>query len=301
MQPLSLSPIGVYDSGVGGLTVVRALKRVLPWERIIYLGDTARVPYGGRPAPEIRRFSLEITDFLAGQGAKMIVVACNTSSALALEYLRQRRSIPTVGMIDPGARAAVRSTTSGRIGVIATEGTIRSGAYSEAIRRLAPGVSVSGAACPGLVPLIEAGLIESDEMIHTLEGYLQPLKHGAVDTLLLGCTHYPFIGSQIRDILGPDISIVDPAHEVAVAVYRALGDLGLSAAKEAGGGSQQAGVGFDAGVEFYVTGDPGAFSQVASQLVGYPVRATRVSLVPPGRRPEDMGLNTSVRATAVEF
>ncbi|HHY47260.1 MAG TPA: glutamate racemase [Firmicutes bacterium] len=281
---MNLSPIGVYDSGLGGLTVVRALKRVLPGEKIIYLGDTARVPYGRRPAQEIRRFAIEITDFLVSQGAKMVVVACNTSSALALEYLRQQRRVPSVGMIDPGARAAVRATPSGRIGLIATESTIKSGAYNEAIRRLAPGATIMGVACPALVPLIEAGRIEGQELVHALEIYLEPFKRGAVDTVLLGCTHYPFIESQIRRILGPGVATVDPANEVALAVYRALNDLGLLAAMEAGGASHHDSIASTGDVKFYVTGDPEGFSRVASRLTGLPIRARKVSLTSPSSR-----------------
>lgn len=215
------SPIGVFDSGIGGLTVVAALRRTLPCEKILYLGDTARVPYGGKSPETVTRYSKEISDILVAEGAKMIVVACNTASALAVASLSLSYPVPLVGVIEPGAAAAVLATRNGRVGVIATRATIGSDAYGKAIRALNPDVCVTAVACPLLVPLIEEGLLD-DEITRTmLRRYLEPLLKAGIDTLVLGCTHYPLLKRVIARICGKQVTLVDSAENCALAV-RAL-------------------------------------------------------------------------------
>jgi glutamate racemase len=217
----SSKPIGVFDSGIGGLTVVAALRRTLPGEKILYLGDTARVPYGGKSPETVTRYSKEISDLLVAEGAKMIVVACNTASALAVPSLSLAYPVPLVGVVEPGAAAAVLATRNGKIGVIATRATISSDAYGKAIRALDPSVTVTAAACPLLVPLIEEGLFH-DEITRTiLRRYLEPLLKAGIDTLVLGCTHYPLLKAVIAKICGKRVTLVDSAENCALAV-RAL-------------------------------------------------------------------------------
>jgi glutamate racemase len=227
--PLSLSkknnannPIGVFDSGVGGLTVVAALRRYLPNENIIYLGDTARVPYGGKSPETVIRYSKEITNLLLEQNAKLIVIACNTASALALTTLKSIYSVPIHGVIEPGAAAAVRATKKGIIGVIGTRATIASKAYQKAIHRLSPKTDVLSYPCPLLVPLVEEGLFE-DEITHrVLERYLEPMLSQGIDTLVLGCTHYPLLKKLISKVIGPNVTLVDSAENCALAVQTLL-------------------------------------------------------------------------------
>ncbi len=214
-------PIGVFDSGIGGLTVVAALRRTLPAEKILYLGDTARVPYGGKSPETVTRYSKEISDLLVEEGAKMIVAACNTASALAVPSLALSYPVPFIGVIEPGAAAAVLATRNGKIGVIATRATIASDAYGKAIRSLSANIEVTAIACPLLVPLIEEGLFD-DEITRTmLRRYLEPLLRAGIDTLVLGCTHYPLLKGVIGRICGKKISLVDSAENCALAV-RAL-------------------------------------------------------------------------------
>lgn len=213
-------PIGVFDSGIGGLTVVAALRQLLPNESIAYLGDTARVPYGGKSATTVQRYSLEIAEMLVEEGAKVVVVACNTASAVAVPELQRRLSVPVIGVIQPGAEAAIAATHSGRVGVIGTRATIKSGAYERALRSLRPDVEVIARACPLLVPLIEEGWLEnriSDEIIMK---YLAPLIEDRIDTLVLGCTHYPLLRKAIARLLGEKISLVDSAQNCALAVQQ---------------------------------------------------------------------------------
>lgn len=214
-------PIGVFDSGIGGLTVVAALRRTLPAENILYLGDTARVPYGGKSPETVTRYSKEISDLLVSEGAKMIVAACNTASALAVPSLSLSYPVPLMGVIEPGAAAALLATRNGKIGVIATRATVASDAYGKAIKALDPRVTVTAAPCPLLVPLIEEGLFD-DEITRTmLRRYLEPLLRAGIDTLVLGCTHYPLLKSVIGRICGKRIVLVDSAENCALAV-RAL-------------------------------------------------------------------------------
>ncbi len=215
-------PIGVFDSGIGGLTVVRALRELLPEEAIYYLGDTARVPYGGKSAATVQRYSLEIAGLLLEENCKTIVVACNTASALALPELEAAMSIPVTGVIQPGAQAAVAATRNRHIGVIGTRATIKSGAYERAILALDPAVRVSARACPLFVPLIEEGWLESEITDRVIRQYLDPLVRDGIDTLVLGCTHYPLLREAIGRYLGDAVELVDSAQNCATAVRQLL-------------------------------------------------------------------------------
>src|SRR5690349_4734828 len=226
-------PIGVFDSGIGGLTVVRALRELLPNESIYYLGDTARVPYGGKSAATVQRYSLEIAELLLEENCKTIVVACNTASALALPELQATMSIPVTGVIQPGAQAAVAATRNGHIGVIGTRATIKSKAYERAILALDPAVRISARACPLFVPLIEEGWLESEITESIVGQYLDPLVQEGIDTLVLGCTHYPLLRKAIARYLGGSVELVDSAENCATAVRLMLDakDLRTTAAK----------------------------------------------------------------------
>jgi glutamate racemase len=224
---LTTQPVGVFDSGIGGLTVVHALRKALPTEDIFYLGDTARLPYGTKNQATIERYSLEIAGLLLSERAKIIVVACNTATALALPRLQDTLRVPVIGVIAPGARAAVKTTKSGRIGVIGTRATMTSGAYEQTILALRPNATVISQACPLLVPLIEEGMLRgaiAEEILHL---YLDPLLVEGVDTLVLGCTHYPLLAPLISEIVGKGITLVDSAENCAIAVAQLLKELNL--------------------------------------------------------------------------
>jgi glutamate racemase len=224
---LTTQPVGVFDSGIGGLTVVHALRKALPAEDIFYLGDTARLPYGTKNQATIERYSLEIAGLLLSERAKIIVVACNTATALALPRLQDTLRVPVIGVIAPGARAAVKTTKSGRIGVIGTRATMTSGAYEQTILALRPDATVISQPCPLLVPLIEEGMLQgaiAEEILHL---YLDPLLVERVDTLVLGCTHYPLLASLISEIVGKGITLVDSAENCAIAVAQLLKELNL--------------------------------------------------------------------------
>lgn len=209
-------PIGIFDSGFGGLTVVRALIDLLPAEHIVYVGDTGRYPYGSRPAGEVRSFALEIGSHLVGGlEAKLVVVACNTAASVALDDLVAALPVPVVGVLEPGMRSAAQATRTGRIGVIGTVGTIRSGAYQRLARAIAPDMEVTCAACPGFVEFVERGETGSDQVHVLAERLLAPLMEADVDTLLLGCTHYPFLARTIADVMGRDVVLVSSAEETA--------------------------------------------------------------------------------------
>ena len=228
------SAIGVFDSGLGGLTVAHAIMRQLPAESILYFGDTARVPYGPKSPDTVRRYSREIAAFLLDQGVKAVVVACNTATAHALPALDQELDVPVIGVVGPGARAAVRATRSGHIGVIGTEGTIRSGAYVRAIHAANPGATVTALACPLLVPLVEEGWTEHDATRMIAREYLEPFTRNGVDTLVLGCTHYPLLKSLIADVVGPDVRLIDSAEETAADTRRMLEEHDLAASPGVG-------------------------------------------------------------------
>jgi len=221
------SPIGVFDSGIGGLTVVRELLRQLPHERVIYFGDTARVPYGPKSPDTVRRYSREIASFLTGQDVKAIVVACNTATAHALEALQREHTVPVIGVVEPGARAAVAATRRGELGVIGTAGTIGSGAYERAIRAIAPDVDIVARACPLFVPLVEEGWLDTEATRLIAREYLGPLRAAGIDTLVLGCTHYPLLKPLLGRLLGPHVTLIDSAHETAAETARVLESRGL--------------------------------------------------------------------------
>jgi glutamate racemase len=222
-------PIGVFDSGIGGLTVAKALRELLPNEKIFYLGDTARVPYGGKSAGTVERYSLEIADMLMEEDAKIVVVACNTASSVALRKLEGHLPVPVTGVIRPGAGAAIAATRNDRIGVIGTRATIKSGAYERELHLLNPDVHISSRACPLLVPLIEEGWLEDKLTDHVIARYLEPLLQEGIDTLVLGCTHYPLLIVAISRVVGDDVKLVDSAHNCAAAVQELLDQQGLHA------------------------------------------------------------------------
>jgi len=255
-SPARTRPIGVFDSGIGGLTVVRALRELLPNENIFYLGDTARVPYGGKSAHTVERYSLEIAALLLAEDCKTIVVACNTASALALPKLEATSSVPVTGVIRPGAAAAVATTRNGHIGVIGTRATIKSGAYERAIRALDDKVQVSARACPLFVPLIEEGWLESEITDRVVRKYLEPLVQDGIDTLVLGCTHYPLLRAAIGRFLGDAVQLVDSAHNCATAVRDLLDAENLRAAP-----------GADGTLEVALTDPPDSFLEVAREAL----------------------------------
>jgi glutamate racemase len=248
--------IGVFDSGVGGLTVLKELTAALPAEDFIYLGDTARVPYGTKSNEVIVRYSRENTEFLLAKGIKLLVVACNTSSAIALGTISRDTIVPVIGVLEPGARAAAAASRNGRIGVIGTEATIASGAYTRALQQIRPGVEIYTRACPLLVPLVEEGWIDNDIAERTVAHYLESLKLSGIDTLLLGCTHYPLLSDLFQRVLGADVTLVDSAVAMAAAVSERLNELRL--ARTRGMGTQS----------FFVTETPDRFIRVGRLFLG---------------------------------
>ncbi len=253
-------PIGVFDSGIGGLTVAGALRRLLPAEHISYIGDTARVPYGGKSAATIERYSRELSRMLLDDGAKLIVVACNSASALALSALQSSLEVPVLGVIQSGAVAAVAATRSGCVGVIGTRATVNSGAYQQAIRALNPDVRVEAAACPLLVPLIEEGWLEDAVTEAVVARYLEPLLQKGIDTLVLGCTHYPLLQGALKSYAGSGIILVDSAKNCALEVQALLSSRGISSSAE-GAGS----------LRVSLTDPSSAFLRVAENALGLDV------------------------------
>jgi glutamate racemase len=229
----TVGPIGVFDSGLGGLTVLRSLIDLLPAEPVVYFGDTGRFPYGPKPHDEVRGYAHQIADLLVEQGAKLVVVACNSATSVALEELQMRLDVPVVGVIEPGLRAALRASSTGRIGVIGTVGTIASGAYQRVAAALADtagrAVELTCAACPGFVEFVEAGDIHSDQVHVLAERLLAPVREAEVDTLVLGCTHYPLLARTIADVMGRDVILVSSADETAFAVRDLVASSGLAA------------------------------------------------------------------------
>jgi glutamate racemase len=225
----STAPIGVFDSGIGGLTVVRELMRQLPHESIIYFGDTARVPYGPKSPDTVRRYSREISAFLVEQGVKALVIACNTATAHALTVLREELSLPVVGVVEPGARAAVAASQGQALGVIGTAGTVASGAYERAIRSLLPEARVVARACPLFVPLVEEGWVDTEVTRLVAHEYLDPMRAEGIDALVLGCTHYPLLKPMLGHIIGEAVQLIDSAEETAQETGRLLDRLALRA------------------------------------------------------------------------
>jgi glutamate racemase len=228
-------PIGVFDSGIGGLTVVKALRDLLPNENVSYLGDTARVPYGNKSSETVERYSLELANILAGENAKVIVVACNTVSSVSIPKLRANVKVPVVGVIEPGAQAAIATTRNRHVGVIGTRATIRSGAYDNALRALNIHVRVTSQACPLFVPLIEEGLLNDKLTDQAIARYLDPMIAAGIDTLVLGCTHYPLLVPAISRALGENVKLVDSAQNCAIAVRNLLDRQSLRADASAQG------------------------------------------------------------------
>jgi len=263
--PNGLRPIGVFDSGIGGLTVAAELRRLLPQENIYYIGDTARVPYGGKSQTTIERYSVEIGGLLLAEQAKMIVVACNTASALAIPLLESTLPVPVTGVILPGAKAAVATTVNGHVGVIGTRGTVRSGAYERAIHALSPDIRVTSQACPMLVPAIEEGWLENDITDSIIARYLGALVGSGIDTLVLGCTHYPLLKTALARFLGPGVRLVDSAENCAIAVRELLADHKISAPEDATGTLSVA-----------LTDASDGFLPVAEQALGLSVGYVRV-------------------------
>jgi glutamate racemase len=270
-EPNCERPIGVFDSGIGGLTVVSALRELLPNERIFYLGDTARVPYGGRSAATVERYSLEITALLLEENCKTIVVACNTASALALARLEEVTPVPIMGVIRPGAEAAVAATRNGHIGVIGTRATIKSGAYERTLRSLDAGVRISARACPLFVPLIEEGWLESEITDRVIGRYLEPLVRDGIDTLVLGCTHYPLLREAISRFLGSSVQLVDSARNCATAVMHLLAAAELRA--PVGGG----------GLSVALTDQPDNFLEVARAALQLEIGTVQLREVHPAQ------------------
>jgi glutamate racemase len=259
------APIGIFDSGIGGLTVAQEVIRQLPHESVVYFGDTARVPYGPKSPDTVRRYSQEISDFLLTQGVKAIVIACNTATAHALTMLRDRLSIPVIGVVDPGARAAVASSKSNRIGVIGTVGTIKSGAYERAIRALSPDAIITARACPLFVPLVEEGWNEHPAARLIAEEYLRPFAAADIDTLVLGCTHYPLLKALLADVLGPMVRLIDSAEETAAETARTLEDRRLATSD-----------GHDVSHRFVASDDPLQFLQLGQRFLGGTIEGVEI-------------------------
>ena len=261
-------PIGVFDSGVGGLTVVSALTRRLPAESILYLGDTARLPYGDKSARTVRRYTRRNVDFLQARGVKAVVVACNTASALALDELDY--ALPIWGVVEPGAAAAV-AASRGRVGVIATESTIRSDAYGRAIRRRDPSLEIFSRACPLFVPLVEEGWSDDPISRQIAERYLAPLLDAGIDTLVLGCTHYPLLKPVLRRVVGAEVRLVDSAETVTHEVARELEALGLAAEPPEAGTDHH----------FCVTDSGEHFARIARDLLSHSTLPAPAPAAPP--------------------
>jgi glutamate racemase len=263
-------PIGVFDSGVGGLTVARAILDLMPHEPLVYVGDTARFPYGPRPVEEIRRFALEIADLLVRRDVKMLVVACNSVEVSAIGEIADRAGIPVVGVIDPGTRAAVHASRSGKIGLIGTEATVASGAYDRAVVATGADVTLLSVACPLFVEHVERGDTTSDGLRRLARRYLEPLRGGGIDTLILGCTHYPLLSGLLQVELGSEVVLVSSAEETAKDVYATLLQEGLQ--RTEGGAPRHT---------FLATGDTDGFQRVAEVFLGPELTEVRAAHAEP--------------------
>ncbi|MEE8638009.1 MAG: glutamate racemase [Candidatus Margulisiibacteriota bacterium] len=254
------SPIGIFDSGVGGLTVLRQIMKKLPNEDVIYLADTARVPYGGRPPQEIIKINHEIIRYLIKQEAKLIIMACGTSSSIAYPVVKDEYPVHIINLVDPGARAALAASRSGKIGIIATVGTVNSRAFRNKIKELKKEVEVHAVGCPLFVPLVEGGFIETEETKRVAKEYLKPLLKEKIDTLILGCTHYPHLSRVLRSITGPEVVFVDPAEEAVAGAKKLLKKAGTLKTKTT-----------PAKYEYFVTGSVIQFQDLGSRLLGKPI------------------------------
>jgi glutamate racemase len=267
-------PVGIFDSGVGGLTVARAILDLLPHEPLIYVGDTARFPYGPRPQEEIRQFAVEIAASLVARDVKMLVVACNSVEVSAIDDVAVAAGVPVVGVIEPGARAAVRATRNGEVGLIGTQATVSSGAYDRAVRAADPEVRLSSVACPLFVDHVERGDTSSPQLRAAAVRYLEPLRERGVDTLILGCTHYPMLSGLLQLEMGPDVVLVSSAEETAKDVYGTLLVAGLEReAPDAPTASPDH--------EFLCTGDPVRFQAVAGRFLAPEVADVRAAHLEP--------------------
>ncbi|MEK7274200.1 MAG: glutamate racemase [Candidatus Desantisbacteria bacterium] len=256
-----ISPIGIFDSGIGGLTVMAEIIKALPCEEIIYFGDLARTPYGSKSKETVVKFSCEIVQFLISQGVKAIVVACNTASASALEDLRQMVAVPIIGVILPGAKKAAEGTQTKRVGVIATRSTIATGAYVKAIQSHNPQIHVISQPCPLFVPLVEEGWLNHSVTRKIAEEYLFPLKANKIDTLILGCTHYPFLRNVIHDVMGNEVTLINSAEETARATKEILSnDRLLCTIRQ------------DKKYRFYVSDEGSRFVEIGEQFLGEKIR-----------------------------
>jgi len=263
-------PIGVFDSGVGGLTVARAILELLPHEPLLYVGDTARSPYGPKPLDDIRRYALEVVDYLLHRDVKLLVVACNSVEVSAIGDIAAAAGVPVVGVIDPGVRAAVRVSRNGRIGMIGTEATVRSSAYDRALVAAGSDAILLSAACPVFVEHVERGDTTSEPLRSAARRYLEPLRKGGVDTVILGCTHYPLLSGLLQMELGPEVVLVSSAEETAKDVYAAL----VSTGAGRDGRSAPA-------HEFLCTGDPERFGDVAQVFLGPEIAEVRAAQAEP--------------------
>ena len=260
------SPIGVFDSGVGGLTVAREIMRQMPTERIVYFGDTARVPYGNKSGNTVIRFTRQIIRFLLTQDVKAIVIACNTATAYALEAVEGELDIPIIGVIHAGARTATQATKNGKIGIIGTEGTIRSGVYTKVMKGMRSDIEVTGKSCPLLVPLVAEGLLHDSVTDEIASRYLSELKGKYIDTLVLGCTHYPLLRSTVGRLMGPEVTLVNPAYETALELKQVLEEADLLC-----GGSQEG----QEQYRFYVSDLAEKFTSFAASILPGEVKETR--------------------------
>jgi glutamate racemase len=268
LSNLAQKAVGVLDSGVGGLTVVHEICRSLPHESIVYFGDTARMPYGPRSYEEVRGFALEIIEFLRHQEIKLVVVACNSATAAGLPYYQERCGVPVLGVIEPGVRAAISHTRNGKIGVIGTTGTIGSSAYQKALQKENPALQIVTKACPLFVLLVENDLVDTPEAAIVAREYLDPLREAGIDTLILGCTHYPLMSGLIQQAIGPAVKLISSAEETAREVKETLNTLGLCNPLRDAGRDHR----------FFVSGKPSTFEEIAAKLLHRPVRAYQVLL-----------------------
>ena len=260
------APVGVFDSGVGGLTVAREIMRNLPSEKIVYFGDTARVPYGSKSKETVIRYSRQIIRFLQEQQVKAIVVACNTASAFALDTVRDEFDIPIIGVIESGAKVAAARTRNKRVGIIGTVGTVGSGIHAQYLKKLDPEITVFGKACPLFVPLVEEGWLHDPGTVEVASRYLKELQDKDVDTLILGCTHYPLIRSTIRQVMGEEVCLVNPAYETALEQGKLLEEQGLSST-----GTEQK----EFPYRFYVSDLADEFKEFANSILPYDVEMTK--------------------------
>ena len=262
------APVGVFDSGIGGLTVVREIMRQIPNERIIYFGDTARLPYGSKSKETVTRYSRQIVRFLQSQEVKAIVVACNTASAYALEEIERETDIPMIGVVKPGAKAAVEATSNGKVGVIGTEATIGSSIYSRYIKEISPKTTVTGKACPLFVPLVEEGLWQDPVTDEIAKRYLTELNDIGINTLILGCTHYPLIRSTVGRVMGEKVTLVNPAYETARELKELLNKRELENEETAGLGDNR--------YRFYVSDGAEKFKQFANSIIKYGILSAKI-------------------------